>query len=101
MPPQSPKRFYGPLGPPWEINSVMAFYCVIGLKGLLEYHKAQNSPPAARGSDFGCGKYRGNVGKTAGSDFRTHMRAARRRRPPARQPAGRPAEILTFFWFFQ
>ena len=57
------------MGPPWAAGPI---------------------PPAARGSDFGCGKYRGNVGKTAGSDLRAHMRAARPPPPAARPPQDPP-----------
>ena len=37
-----------------------------------------NFPPAARGSDFGCGKYGGKVGIAAGSELRARMLAAAR-----------------------
>ena len=40
-------------------------------------------PPAARGSDFGCGKNGRKGGKPAGSDLRAHAHA---HRPPATRP---------------
>ena len=64
----------GPMGPTGSL------WAPCGAAGQ-PLRAAYTGPPAARGSDFGCGKYGGNGGKGAGSDFRARLRAAR---PPAR-----------------